>query len=106
MEFWEFEKYINEIKQFYALRDGIDSVCHQYGRKLDAEISFPDLTYSIVNLLEKIMDDEKSSWIDYWIYELNFGEDYIEGCVTDLDGKVIPLKTTRELYDFLIQYKN
>jgi hypothetical protein len=47
-------------------------------------------------------DNHKDSWIDYFIYELDFGSKYKNGCVTNKDGSNIDLSTSEKLYDFLI----
>ena len=54
------------------------------------------LTY----LLEKMMNDE-SSWIGYWLYDLDCGERWKEGMITDEDGSDIKLKTTEDLFSVL-----
>lgn len=48
-------------------------------------------------------DDHKDSWIEYFIYELNFGEKYTEGCATHKNGKIINLSTSENLYNFLFE---
>ena len=57
---------------------------------------------SILNLLDIIFkQDKKGSWIEYYIYELEFGKKYKEGCVKS-EGKNIDLSDSGKLYDFLI----
>ena len=46
---------------------------------------------------------EISEVIDYWIYDLNFGSKYYDGCITEKDGTNIVLKTAENLYDYLIE---
>ncbi len=48
-------------------------------------------------------DDHDDSWIDYFIYELDFGVKYIEGCVTEADGINIDLSSPYHLYKYLIK---
>lgn len=68
---------------------------------------FPYSKYEamMIKLLSIIMEDE-SGWISYFIYELEFGEEYEDGDITatDKDGKevMIPMKTTDDLYQVLI----
>jgi hypothetical protein len=45
-------------------------------------------------------DDEE--WVNYWVYDLNWGLNYKSGCVRNADGSDIKLETLRDLYDFLI----
>ena len=54
----------------------------------------------VVYLLEKIFDTDM---ISYWAYELNYGEEYEEGCVLDENMNNIDLSTAEKLYDYLVQ---
>ena len=45
-------------------------------------------------------DTHKDSWIEYFIWELDFGKLYKEGCVQILE-KDIKLKTASDLWDLL-----
>jgi len=46
-------------------------------------------------------DQTEHSWIDYWIWELNCGELYTEGCARYSDESPIDISTPEALYDFL-----
>lgn len=54
----------------------------------------------VVNLLEKLMWDIFGN-ISYFIYELDYGREYQEGCVSDKNGN-IDISTPGKLYDFLM----
>jgi hypothetical protein len=54
---------------------------------------------AIIALLKEAVNDT-DDWIDYFVWELDFGRDYKDGCVT-ADGKNIPLKTVDDLWDIL-----
>lgn len=54
----------------------------------------------VVNLLEKLMRDIFGN-ISYFIYELDYGREYQEGCVSDKNGN-IDIGTPEKLYDFLM----
>lgn len=60
-------------------------------------------------LKEEMSDNHKDSWIDYFIYELDFGEKWTKDSIThqDIDGKKISIKMRNagELYDYLILNK-
>lgn len=62
-----------------------------------------------INLLETLTNDVKHedgySWIEYFIYELDFGKKYEEGKVTSY-GENVKLKTASDLYAFLIKNNN
>lgn len=101
--FEEFEKQINDIKRITAFNDNINCLTVKYNKecKDQAELMFPSLESNVIWLLRKIMND-KGDWISYWIYELDFGTKYHEGCVTDENGKNINLETVKDLWSFLL----
>jgi len=53
----------------------------------------------LIKLLVSVMQD-KYSWIEYWLYELDCGAKYRPSSVTQ-DGKPIKLKTIADLYALL-----
>ena len=54
----------------------------------------------VVRLLEKIMGDSYGN-ISYFIYELDYGKAYKDGCISD-DNGIIDIGTAEKLYDFLV----
>lgn len=70
-------------------------------------------TYIIVNLLAASFDYDDNiikDWIEYYIYELYYGEDWKPNTVTEIknvNGKEvevdIPLRTPEDLYDMLFK---
>lgn len=61
-----------------------------------------DMVSSVICFLNSLFDDE-SDWIGYYIYELDFGKHWTEGCITEKDGEVVYLRDAGELYDFLLK---
>jgi len=62
-------------------------------------------TKGLLNLLKSTMKDSYE-WIEYWLYELECGEKYKAGSITQ-DGKYIKLSTISDLYALLEkEYKN
>lgn len=57
----------------------------------------------MIDLLEIAMRDKENYWISYWMYELNYGADYYDGCITEADGSIIKMATAEDLYDFLVK---
>lgn len=58
----------------------------------------------VVQLLEKIFDDRET--ISWWIYELDYGRKYKEGCIQEIkEGKIvnIDVSTAGKLYDYLLE---
>ena len=54
----------------------------------------------VIKLLEKLMQDGLGN-ISHFIYELDYGREYQEGCVSDKNGN-IDISTPEKLYDFLM----
>lgn len=43
-----------------------------------------------------------SEEIEYYIFELNFGDNYVDGCITDKNGDNVKLQTVHNLWNLLI----
>ena len=59
-----------------------------------------------LDLLKTVMHDcrGRDSYIDYFFYELNFGqEEMAKDCITKVDGSTISLQTVDQLYDLLAE---
>lgn len=83
-----------------------------YNRKMDrlsdaleVEGIINDTTVGgFIDFMEAVFND-KSEWISYWIYELDYGRKYTEGSITIEENGVkrtVPLKTTKHLYKVLV----
>ena len=55
---------------------------------------------SVVFLLKRIMYDQYE-YIDYFIYELDYGRKYEAGMITDESGQDIDIHTSKLLYEFI-----
>lgn len=94
-----FTKYINKIQKLQEIEDNLNSI----GSKLvEFHISFAEYEQLIVDVLTDVFNDQRFGWTSYFIYELNFGADWHEGCVREKDGTDIPLRDAGELYDLLV----
>lgn len=51
-------------------------------------------------------DNHRDSWIDYFIYELEYGTKYKKGCASHKDDTNINLSDSSHLYDFLLKEMN
>ena len=59
------------------------------------------LQNQLVKLLQIAMNDNhKHSWIEYYMWELDFGSKYSKGCVK-IQNKDFELKTASDLWDLL-----
>ena len=66
-----------------------DSSIRQYKVLIDA----------FINLLKECGNDT-NDWIGYFVWELDFGRDYTDGCVM-INGKDVPLRTAEDLWNIL-----
>ena len=62
---------------------------------------------AIVEALKREMDDTETdaygaSWMDYFIYELDYGRKNNDLKAYNADGSEIPLATAADLYRFLV----
>ena len=95
----EFCKIINAFKRNEIFVDKLNDIFREFDKDID--IRSVGLEETLIDLLEIIFEDKENLWISYWVYEKNFGESYVEGDVA-FDGKIVPLKTTEDLYAVLI----
>lgn len=100
----DFCEIINNIKKDEECIDSLNDILREYNK----ELRISSLLYEYNDLLKvlKFMFDDQSDWIGYWIYDLNYGKKYKDGCITEADGTDIILKTSEDLYDFLIKEMN
>lgn len=61
---------------------------------------FNETIMSLIELLEVLMCDISDD-IKYFIFELNFGENYRDGDVLSEDGAVVDFSTVEKLYSYL-----
>ena len=91
----KFIKVISQLKEYQERETAI------YRAGIDLmEVNEP-LIEAIFTLLKNSTNDE-TELISYFCYDLNFGEDWYEGCVTDEDGTDIQLQDIEDLYNVLV----
>ena len=62
------------------------------------------LQNQLLKILQIAFDDlHKESWIEYFIWELDFGKKYKHGCASNADGSNINLSSAGKLWEFLIK---
>lgn len=104
------ELFIETLEQLRSQKIFDDEVATNLGR------AFPDAfqtnllpkNHYIKNQLTKILliemnDNHENSWIEYFMYELDYGDDYSDGKATRKDGSNIDLSDSAALYDFLTE---
>ena len=105
-----FCKVIEELCEGDRLQRKVASAVRQYNNIIHSDYPEPfgmviTHDFLVVDLLAEIMDDQMGD-IEYFCYELDFGEKYEPGTVTDEHGNEIDLSTAEKLYDFLIYQQN
>ena len=58
------------------------------------------LSNALIEVLSEVMNDE-SAWIEYYLWELDFGKKNDRLKITGNDGEDIPLGTPEDLYNLL-----
>jgi len=64
--------------------------------------NYSEVLIVLEDILSNLFKDEANSWIQYFIYELEFGKKWTNTSITD-NGKSVKLRNASELYDFLIK---
>ena len=101
----KFVEIINRLKNYKELQDKIDelfkdNIENREKDFMNAGSICVGHESVVVELLEKMFDTDI---ISYWIYELNYGKEYTDGCVLDENMNEIDLSTAEKLYDYLVQ---
>lgn len=99
------EKFIEVIEELHSLENDIQNV-HSAMKKLDPDFGgfyLSRVSTLVLNLLEKAIGD-KYQYINYFIYDLDYGKKWKKRSVVDTkNGKFIKLKTISDLYDYIIK---
>ena len=101
------ELFVESIKMIQKQHE-VDSECSMAFEKLlpNDYVSGYDnssLYKQLIKLLQVLTkDDEQNSWIDYYIWELDFGKKYKDGHVI-LDKVHYDLITPEDLYELLVK---
>ena len=97
----EFVSYIAFIKE---RGEKMDELNRAFTDEFEDSIFYPYLKYEakMVDLLKSVMHDKYDD-IEYFIYELNFGEKYEDGMIREKDGTLIDFSTAENVYDYLVK---
>lgn len=100
----EFVDVINRLQEASVLVDKVEELFRNSRDNLECDFcNGAGLQIShegiVVKLLEKLMQDSIGD-ISYFIYELDYGNDYQEGCISDENGN-IDFSSPEKLYDYL-----
>ena len=98
----EFTKAINALQtQFNYDKEWAKKVGEVFPAAFDANLLYNnrEVTEGLESLLESLTGDEDTKWIEYFIYECDFGNKELE-CRHE-DGTTFILKTPEDVYDLL-----
>lgn len=101
----EFVDILNRLREATELADKVEELFRDSRDNLECDFcNGAGLQIShegiVVKLLEKLMQDSVSN-ISYFIYELDYGREYQEGCISDKNGN-IDVSTPEKLYDYMM----
>jgi len=108
LESEEFVSIIDRLKEASDLVDKVDELFRNSRENIENDFcNAAGLQIShesvVVKLLKKLMHD-KHEWIDYFIYELDYGRNYEPGMIKEADGTSIDLSSAEALYGYLKSY--
>ena len=94
MEFVKFKKIIEGMKERVVWEDKVS----QLGINL---VEVPNAPYDwVMQLFDEIYPHSKGD-VEYFCWELNFGEDFTPGCVVDEDGRECDFSSIEALWTYL-----
>lgn len=102
----EFVDILNRLREATELVDKVEELFRDSRENLECDFcNGAGLQIShegiVVKLLEKLMQDSAGN-ISYFIYELDYGKEYREDCVSDKNGNN-DISTPEKLYDYLMK---
>lgn len=95
------EKFIKIMKDWKSFQEDVEGV-HDSMKKLDPDFGgffLGRVSTLIGEMLTEVFAD-KSDWIGYYVYELDWGKGYKPGCIKS-NGKNVKLKTLDDLWSIL-----
>lgn len=104
----EFIAFLDTIKTYQAINRDFSNKLEILLGKNDNYIfgaeSYRDYQDTLIELLKYLMDD-KENWIDYWIYDCDFGENN-KKIIKEPGNPVVEIVTVHTIYDKLTKINN
>lgn len=104
-----FADIINKLKE---VNDFVNETNDRARKISDAVMSdffnAQSLSISHENIVIELLTDmfNAGDIISWWIYDLEYGTKYKDGCITEKDGTIIDVSTAEKLYDYLYKENN
>lgn len=95
------------LEEFTKGLEIYNSMCDKASEIIDvvfkgySESVFDDWNIEFYTFFTSLLNEEQRNWVDYFVFELDFGSRYDVGMVSGADGEPIYLETVEELYAFL-----
>ena len=101
----EFVDIINRLQETADLQEQVDRLVRNSRENIESDFcnaAALQISHesSVVFLLKRIMHDQYE-YIEYFIYELDYGRKYEPGMITDENGQDIDIHTPKLLYGFI-----
>ena len=96
---------MNQIKELTQEQEKFNTMLQSIDSEFGGGFIHHKSISILVNLLKILMEDNYEN-IEYYIWELDFGNKYYDGCITTEDGQIIRMSTPEELYDMIMADKN
>ncbi|MEG1620614.1 MAG: hypothetical protein RR322_01760 [Oscillospiraceae bacterium] len=102
----EFVKIINQLQETNEMVDKVNEIYRNSRENIECDFcnaSAMSISHEgiVIQLLENIFKDETN--ICYFVYESKYGKEWKTHKITESDGTEIYLKTSEDLYDYLIK---
>jgi len=93
---------IDAIQTQFEKDDRADQLLSEIFTDHSGFYDYSPVLLALENILKEDFGDQEESWIEYFIYDLDFGKKWTKNSVKDKNGNFIKMRTANELYDFLI----
>lgn len=99
------EKFIETINYIHTLYIESEKF-NDMMREIDSEFGGGFIHNKTINFLENLLIElmnDKCNEISYFLWELDFGSKYEDGCITGPNGEIIKLATPEDLYNLILE---
>lgn len=96
---------LSKMEELERVENEINDIFREHKIEFN-QFSYCEYEDIVYNLLVDAFDDDEFGWICYWIFDLDFGHEYddAEGLrAFDEDNNVIQLRTSEDLYNYLVE---
>ena len=93
---------INFCKQLYKEQETFNDVLHNIDKDFGGGYIHTKSIDYILEMLRYLTND-KCAEIAYYAWELDFGDKYEDGMITDKDDNIIKLATSEDLYNLILE---